>query len=144
MKLSFLKSKKLNPSANSDMNRVLRQQYALAMLRLLYKGRRVINIDETWLNETSYIRRAWSERDGRQNAPLNVISHRVSMIAALDTDGHFWFALSQAKTNSNMIALFLSSLKRALDTETPGWEENSYVLWDNASYHGSEDTRAIT
>ena len=66
------------------------------------------------------------------------------MIAALDTDGHIWFALSQAKTNSNMIALFLSSLKRALDAETPGWEENSYVLWDNASYHGSEDTRAIT
>ena len=50
MKLSYVQAKKLNPSANSVMSLVLRQQYALKMMELLEQGKRVINIDETWLN----------------------------------------------------------------------------------------------
>ena len=63
-KLSFLKSKKLFPSANSDRNMVLRQQYGLKMLELLSEGKRIINIDETWLNETSFIHKTWGHMQG--------------------------------------------------------------------------------
>ena len=66
--LSFLKVKKLNPQANADSNLVLRFQYALKLIELLEKKKRIINIDETWINETSHIRRAWSSRDGAGNA----------------------------------------------------------------------------
>ena len=62
------------------------------------------------------------------------------MIAALDTDGRVWFTLSHANTDSNMIRLFLSFLIKKLDNETPGWQEDTVFLWDNASYHKSEDT----
>ena len=58
--LSFVKSKKLHPQANSDRAIVLRQQYALEMLKLLKQKKRIINIDETWLNETSFVRKTWS------------------------------------------------------------------------------------
>ena len=34
------------------MNMVIRQQYALKMLELLRERKRIINIDESWLNET--------------------------------------------------------------------------------------------
>ena len=67
LRLSFVKTKKLNTQANSDKSLVLRQQYALKMMRLLSLKTRVINIDETWINETSFIRKTWSERDGRGN-----------------------------------------------------------------------------
>ena len=63
------------------------------------------------------------------------------MIAALDTEGHVWFTLSHANTDSNMIALFLLSLTQHLDTESPGWRGNTVFLWDNASYHSSIETR---
>jgi len=69
--LSFVKSKKLTSNANADRALVLRQQYALAMLPLLKKGRRVINIDETWLNETSFIRKTWADKNGEGNTQLN-------------------------------------------------------------------------
>ena len=58
--MSYLKCKKLNTQANSDRALVLRQQYALVMMGLLSDGKRIINIDETWLNETNFTRRTWA------------------------------------------------------------------------------------
>ena len=110
LSLSYLKAKKLNTSANSDKNLVLRQQYGLEMMQLLKIGQRVINIDETWLNETSFVRRTWAERKGAGNAVLNSVGPRISMIAAIDTDGHVWYSLSHANTDSNVMTLFLTSL----------------------------------
>ena len=59
------------------------------------------------------------------------------MIAALDTDGKIWCALTQANTDSDVLLLFLRSLARQLDLETPGWELSSTILLDNAPYHVS-------
>ena len=86
-KLSFIKVKKLAPQANSDLNLVLRQQFALKLMEHLHEGKRVINIDETWMNETSHVRRTWAQRDGSGNLKLNSVTPRLSMIAAVDTDG---------------------------------------------------------
>ena len=36
------------------------------------------------------------------------------------------------------MTLFLRHLARQLDRETPGWEESSYILLDNAAWHSSE------
>ena len=120
--LSFVKAKKVQPRANSDRCRVLRQQYAIKMLEVLNQGRRVINVDETWLNESSFIRRTWAPRDGSGNVSLRSVTPRLSMIAALDNEGRAWFTLSHANTDSNIVTLFLHSLMKVLDAETPGWQ----------------------
>ena len=70
-------------------------------------GKRVINIDETWLNETSFVRKVWAKKVGQGNLQLHTVSPRLSLIAALDTDGKVWFSLTHATTNSDMIALFI-------------------------------------
>ena len=41
------------------------------------------------------------------------------------------------------MALFIHSLKAKLDVEEPGWEQDTVILWDNASYHSSQETRAV-
>ena len=81
----------------------------------------IINVDETWLSETSHIRRTWGKRDDSANMRLNAVQPRVSMIAALDSDGRAWFTLTHANTDSNVLALFFHHLKEKLDQETPGW-----------------------
>ena len=81
----------------------------------------MINIDETWINETSFIRKVWGKRDGEGNVILNSVSQRLSMKAVLDNEGNVWYTLSHANTDSNMIALFLLKLTRSLDSEQPGW-----------------------
>ena len=60
MGLGYRRTKKVPIQANSERCLVLRQQYALEMLRLLMRGKRVINVDESWLNETSFTRMMWS------------------------------------------------------------------------------------
>ena len=65
------------------------------------------------------------------------------MIAALDTDGRVWFALSHANTDSDVMAAFLKHLSMTLDLEDTGWRENTVLLWDNASYHSSAETMSV-
>ena len=94
------------------------------------------------MNETSFIRKVWGKKDGEGNVVLNSVSPRISMIAAIDNSGNVWFTLSHSNTDSNMIALFLLKLSKTLDSESPGWSDNTVFLWDNASYHASERTEA--
>ena len=72
---------------------------------------RIINIDETWLNESSFIRKTWAPRDGLGNIMHNSVAPRLSIIVALDTEGHVWFALNHSNTDSNVMATFLYYLK---------------------------------
>jgi len=143
LNLSFVKSKKLSLNANSDRALVLRQQYALKMFDLLGEGKRIINLDETWINETSFVRRTWAEKNGEGNVLLNAVVSRLAMITAIDTEGNVWFSLTQVNTNSSIIALFLEHLSKKLDREMPGWQDDTVLLWDNAKYHTSKDTRNV-
>ena len=132
----------MSPGTNSIKSIIARQQYALRILPLLERGVRIINIDETWLNETSFIRRTWAPRDGSCNAKLNSVAPRLSMIAAMDTEGRVWFSLSHSNTDSNVMITFLHHLVEVLDNETPGWKESSWLVHDNAPYFTCEETRA--
>jgi hypothetical protein len=48
--MRYSKIKKIPYQGNSQRSLVLRQQYAQKMLRVLSDNKRIINIDETWLN----------------------------------------------------------------------------------------------
>ena len=64
------------------------------------------------------------------------------MIAALDTDGRVFFSLSHAVTDQDTLMLFLRHLAVALDKDSPGWQEDSTILLDNAPYHTGEDIKS--
>ena len=122
-----------------------RQQFALVLvlLRLLEQGHRIVNVDETWLNESSFVRRVWADRRKAGNATLLTLTPRISMIGALDSEGKVWFSLTQATTDSDVMAAFLKQLARTLDVEEPGWRENTVLLFDNATYHASNETMSV-
>ena len=63
------------------------------------------------------------------------------MIAALDTDGRVYFTLSHANTDQDTFMLFMRYLVERLDRETPGWQEDSIILMDNAPYHDGKQAR---
>jgi hypothetical protein len=45
--------------ANSSRSIVLRQRFALELLKLLTNQVRIINVDETILGESNFLRKAW-------------------------------------------------------------------------------------
>lgn len=105
------------------------------MIPLLEGGQRIINVDESWLNQTRFVRRVWVPSDGTGSYSDKQVQPRISLIAALDTEGRVWASLTQANTDSDIMALFLRYLTRQLDLETPGWQENTTILLDNAAWH---------
>ena len=70
MRLGYRQVKTVPIQSNSERCLVLRQQYALRMLPLLESGcftrqpaRRIINVDESWLNGMRFLRRMWAPSD---------------------------------------------------------------------------------
>ena len=111
------------------------------MIDLLATNKRIINIDESWVSETEYSRRMWCPNKVPCTATEQSIGTRLALIAALDTEGRVYFALTHANTDSDVILTFLRRLAIMLSIETPDWRETSIVLLDGAKYHTSKETR---
>ena len=107
------------------------------------KGKFIINVDESWMNEYDYTRRMWVQGDAPATVPEKPVGTRLALIAALATDGSVFFSLTHANTDSSVMLLFLSHLCRKLDSERPGFREDSVVLLDGARYHTSSKTRLV-
>lgn len=112
------------------------------MLPMLEARRRIINVDETWLNDSTYYRKLWFPKGEVCSMPTMTVSPRISVIAAIDTEGHTWLALTQANTDSNVLLTFLRSLMMRLDRELPGWQQDTVWLLDGARYHTSPEMRS--
>ena len=91
------------------------------MLPLMEQGKRIINVDETWLNETNFTRKIWCPTTSSGSFNLRTVSPSLSMITALDTCGRVFFSLSHAATDQDTFMLFLKYLVVLLDKDTPGW-----------------------
>ncbi len=140
--LRFKKIKQLAPQMNRLKNVLCRQQYAMRMLEVLASGKRVINIDESWLNTMAFKHHSWTKVGEANARPTKELSTRVSFIAAIDNRGASYISLGTANTDSAVMITFLVELAKQLDMEDPYWRDNSVVLLDNASYHRSAETRS--
>ena len=104
--------------------------------------KRIINVDETWINETNFIRKTWNKKNNSSALSAQTLTPRISLIAALDSDGQIWFTLTQTTTDSDIFMMFLQHLVEKLDDEMSGWRENTVFLWDNAKYHNNKYTKS--
>ena len=77
------------------------------MLEILSQGKRIINVDESWISETEYSRRMWCPTNAPCTITDRAVNPRLALIAALDTDGRIYFSLNHSNTDSDVILLFL-------------------------------------
>ena len=107
-------------------------------MNLLNQGKRIINIDESWLGMTDFRRRKWVLKDqSRSKVQLQVVP-RISIIVGLDSTGAVYLSLLQSNNTSNTMELFFKSLVKKLDAEDGNWRKKSVILLDNAPYHASK------
>ena len=108
--MGYRLAKTVPVQSNSERCLVLRQQYALTILPMLEKRRRVINVDESWLNNTRFLRRLWAPSNAACTLTDKQVTPRISLIAAIDTTGKIWCALTQTNTDSDVMTCFLRRL----------------------------------
>ena len=128
---------------NSTRNLVLRQQGAMKVLEAINRGKVLINIDETWINESDFRRMKWRAY-GETNIVQSVsLTPRVTLIAAVDTLGNVYLTLTQANSNNKTMEIYFHQLAAKLDKERPNWRNDSVLVTDNASYHVSAYTQRV-
>ena len=64
------------------------------MLELIDQGKILINIDESWLNETDFRRMKWREYGSSNTVPGWPLAPRITVIAALDSLGNVYLTLT--------------------------------------------------
>ena len=58
------------------------------MFGLLTKGKRIINVDESFIDQSNYTRRSWSHKKYRGSVKSTNMKELLKIFAALDTDGN--------------------------------------------------------
>ena len=56
-------------------------------------GKRIINVDETWVGMQDFRRRKWKPHGSTNSVAMTSIRPRITMILALDTDGELYLSL---------------------------------------------------
>jgi len=139
--MRFKRIKRVPFAGNSDRNLILRQQFALNMIKLIRAGMRVINVDETELTKSDFRRRKWRV-PGTTNSMRNpLINPRISLIAGVGNHGELYLSLLQVNTNADVIKMYLTALAMRLDQERPDWRKDTVIQFDGAPYHKSKETR---
>ena len=98
----------------------------------------IINIDESTLYATDTRKKSW----GTPGKGLFLGNAQrltsVNMVAAISSDGEYYFTINQGRNNGYTLLLFLVRLVRHLNRFKPNWRSKTVFLLDNASYHRSE------
>ena len=63
------------------------------MFSLLENSYRIISIDETWLNNLNFFRRKYNWIKNPESIEEKIVSPRISIIGAIDTEGDIYLSL---------------------------------------------------
>ena len=113
--MRFKKIKRIPFTGNQDRSLILRQQFALNMIKLLRAGMRIINVDETELTNSDYNRQKWRVPGTTNSMPNPRIRPRISLIAGVSNHGELYISLLQVNTNTEVTKLYLTALALRLD-----------------------------
>ena len=103
------------------------------MLQVYQSGKRVINVDESWLPSADFRQRRWKRRGMLNTAPDKLLSQKINIITAMSSDGEVWVSLTTCKTDSNVLMLFMTRFAKLLRDECEGWRDNTVLLLDGVS-----------
>jgi ABC-type sugar transport system permease subunit len=85
-------------------------EFAKFMLKLLYEGKRIINIDETWIGSCNFQRMHWQSPQIFTSIVNTLVRPRVSVIVAIDTKGNIFASIMHMNSNAASFGVFISYL----------------------------------
>ena len=91
------------------------------MLGLIDEGYIILNVDQSWLNMLDFRRRKWVVRGERNSLPFKPVTPRLSVLAAIDTNGSVYLSLTMCNTDSDVLGMFLKELFAKIELERPDY-----------------------
>jgi len=130
--MRYRKVRPIAITANSRQNLIMRQQFALAFMKIDLSKKIILNVDETWLGMSDFRQTKWALPYSTNSIAQLQIVPRITMIAAMDTNGKVFYSLIQANNNSEVMEVFFIHLVKRLDAEREGWRKTHVIMMDNA------------
>ena len=143
MDMSYARIKKISLMGNSPNNLIMRQRFAIKMLAITQKKTIFLNMDETWLDASDYRRMKWRPKHSTNSMPIVQLAPRISMLVAMDTNGHEYLSLIQSNSNAQIMELFFRQLVLKLNKENEHWRSDTILILDNAPYHTSASSMRL-
>ena len=112
--MSYRKIYKKELLANTIKAKQKRQYASYLFAKTIADGKRIINIDESTLDQTNFVRRGWGRRGRKLFTQKSARLARFNIIAAASSDGAVWFSINNGKNNSVTFWNFLLSLSLRL------------------------------
>ena len=110
--LKYKMSKKITFQGNSERNLVLRQQFAIEMLKLLDSKKRILNVDESSIVSLTFPRKKWKQHGTTNSIPHKQVQPSNSLIAAIDTEGDVYISITQVYTDASVMKVYLIELAK--------------------------------
>ena len=123
--------------ANTIRAKQKRQYGAYLFAKQIAAGVHVINLDESVLDNTCYIRKGWGRVGEQLYQSDNFRLNKYNIIAAAASHGRVWFTINNGRNNSATVWNFVLHLCLRLQDEDADWREHTILQWDNATYHKS-------
>ena len=133
--LTYKGVKNINPRYDEPESKLQRQYAASQYLRNMSSGQVIVNIDESSLFETDTRNRTWSTRGKKKFLTRSRRLTSVSLIAAITSNGEYYFSINQGRNNSYTLLLFFCRLIKHFNRFKRNWRSNTIFMLDNASYH---------
>jgi hypothetical protein len=92
--MRYRKIREVAFQGNRERNLALRCMFAKKFLQVLSEGKRIINVDETWLNQLQFNRFKWCSKGETNSMPTKGVTPRISMIVGLATTGEVYCSLT--------------------------------------------------
>lgn len=141
--LSFKLTKKYGVDVNSRELKYKRHHFAKKLIQEILKGTRIINYDESTIDHLNFTRRLWSTKGKTVTLNSLPVKPKLSLIAAVDSNGSKWFSLLQRNSDRISTQVMLKNLFKSLDDDDPQWRSNSIIVLDGASYHLVKEVKAL-
>ena len=97
------------------------------MFKLLHEGKRVFNVDESWLDMMNFTRKHWRPMRMATEG-VKLVTPRISFISCVGSDGSAFYSLTQTNTNNEVFCLYLTELAKKLSAYDKNWHDNSVFL----------------
>ena len=92
--LRYKRVKQISYNANSIKNLILRQRFAILLVKKMQNTKRIINIDETWLGMEDFTRMKWQIPETTNSVAKKLVQPRISMIVAIDNFGETFMSIN--------------------------------------------------
>ena len=106
---------------NSLRSKVLRSMYSQEILKALDADKRLINIDESWIDELTPKKKRYFLPGAPSTIATRKMGNHTSVIAAIDTNGNSYFTVLHGNVDSDVFSLFVTWLVKILDVEDVNW-----------------------